>query len=151
MSWINYLPPACWSTFWKSIFKQQLGSGFDIMDSISFFCILTYANIYVLIHHIIFWLYLYFLNILNFFKYSCTNIFHRRSLCTFYLNQWRLVHWRIYVSLGLIELSRVFFDIRLGSFEDWNDYVVFNFVISLHEQIIISWYVAITRFLSYFI
>ena len=44
------------------------------------FCILTY----VLIHHIIFWLYLYLLNILYFFKYSCTNIFHRRSVCTFY-------------------------------------------------------------------
>ena len=55
------------------------------MDSISFFfCILTYAIIYVLIHHIIFWLYLYFLNILYFFKYSCTNIFHRCSLCTFF-------------------------------------------------------------------
>ena len=34
--------------------------------------------------YIIFWLYLYFLNILYFFKFSCTNIFHRRSLCTFY-------------------------------------------------------------------
>ena len=33
-----------------------------------FFCILTYAIIYVLIHHIIFWLYLYFLNILYFFS-----------------------------------------------------------------------------------
>ena len=32
----------------------------------------------------IFWLYLYFLNILYFFKYSCTNIFHRRCLCTFH-------------------------------------------------------------------
>ena len=31
-----------------------------------------------------FWLYLYFLNILCIFKYSCTNIFHRRSLCVFY-------------------------------------------------------------------
>ena len=30
-----------------------------------------------------FWLYLHFLNILYFFKYSCTNIFRRRSLCTF--------------------------------------------------------------------
>ena len=30
-----------------------------------------------------FWLYLYFLNILCFCKYSCTKIFHRRSLCTF--------------------------------------------------------------------
>ena len=41
-------------------------------------------TIYVLIHHIIFWLYLYFLNILNLSKYSCTNIPHRRSPCTFY-------------------------------------------------------------------
>ena len=86
VSWINHLPPACWSTFWKLTFKQQLGCRFDIMDSISsFFCILTYAIIYVLIHHIIFRLYLYFLNIvLYFFKYSCTYIFHRRSLYTFY-------------------------------------------------------------------
>ena len=85
VSWINHLPPACWSTFWKSIFKQQLGCKFDIIDSTSyFFFILTYAIIYVLIHHIIFWLYLYFLNILYFFKYSCANIFHRRSFCTFY-------------------------------------------------------------------
>ena len=53
--WINHLPPACWSTFWKSIFKHQLGCRFDILDSISsFFCILAYAIIYVLIHHIIF-------------------------------------------------------------------------------------------------
>ena len=52
---------------------------------LAFFCILTYAIIYVLIHHIIFRLYLYFLNIvLYFFKYSCTNIFHRRSLYSFY-------------------------------------------------------------------
>ena len=49
-----------------------------------FFCILTYAIIYVMIHHIIFWLHLYFLNILYLFKYSCSNMFHRRSLCTFY-------------------------------------------------------------------
>ena len=52
-----------------------------------FFCILTYAIIYVLIHHINFWLYLYFLNIPYFFKYSCSNIFHRRSLCAFYSNR----------------------------------------------------------------
>ena len=60
---------------------------FDVMESISFiFCILTYAIIYVLIHHIIFRLYLYFLNIvLYFFKHSRTNIFHRRGLYTFYL------------------------------------------------------------------
>ena len=35
VSWINHLPPACWSTFWKSTFKQQLGCSFDTMDSIS--------------------------------------------------------------------------------------------------------------------
>ena len=35
-----------------------------------------------------------FLNILYFFKYSCTNIFHRRSLYTFYwCRQW-LAAWR---------------------------------------------------------
>ena len=61
VSWINHLPPSCWSTFWKSIFKQQLGCWCEIMDSISnFFCTFTYAIIYVLIRHIIFWLYLYF-------------------------------------------------------------------------------------------
>ena len=102
-SWlINHLPPACWLTFWKSTFKQQLGCRFDIMDSISslFFCILTYAIIYVLINHIIFRLYLYYLNIvLYFFKYSCTNIFHRCSLYTFYdlgqhMFKWWFVAWQ---------------------------------------------------------
>ena len=68
MSWINHLPPAYWSTFWKSIFKQQLGCRFDILDSTSsFLFILTYAIMYVLIHHITFWLYLYFLNIICFY------------------------------------------------------------------------------------
>ena len=89
VSWIYHLPPACWSTFWKSNFKQQLGCRFDIMDSTcisSIFCVLTYAIIYVLIHHIIFRLYLYFLNIRYFFRYSCTNIFHWRNLYTFYQN-----------------------------------------------------------------
>ena len=42
-------------------------------------CVLIYAIIYVLIHQIIFRFYL-----LYFFKYSCNNIFHRRSLNTFY-------------------------------------------------------------------
>ena len=41
--------------FGNRFFKHQLGCRFDILDSISsFFCILTYAIIYVLIHHIIF-------------------------------------------------------------------------------------------------
>ena len=105
MSWINHLPPAYWSTFWKSIFKQQLGCRFDIMDSISsFLCILTYAIIYVLIHHIIFWLYLYFLNIPYFFKYSCINIPHRRSPCTFYkvihMENIARMHWIFFLISG---------------------------------------------------
>ena len=59
VSFINHLPPACWSTFWKSNFKQQLSCRFDIMDNESyFFCALTYAIIYVLIHQIIFRFYL---------------------------------------------------------------------------------------------
>ena len=37
VSWINHLPPACWSTFWKSNFKQQLGCRFDIIDIESYF------------------------------------------------------------------------------------------------------------------
>ena len=32
----------------------------------------------------IFWLYLYFLDIIYSFKYSCPNILHKRSPCTFY-------------------------------------------------------------------
>ena len=32
VSWIKRLFLACWSTFWKSTFKQQLGCRFDIME-----------------------------------------------------------------------------------------------------------------------
>ena len=71
--WSNHLPPACGSTFWKSIIKHQFGYRFDILNSISSFCcILTYAIIYVLVHHIIFWLYLYFLNF--YFIFSSTPV-----------------------------------------------------------------------------
>ena len=45
--------------FGNRILNQQLGCRFDIMDTISsFFCVLTYAIIYVLIHQIIFRFYL---------------------------------------------------------------------------------------------
>ena len=37
------------------------------------------------------WLYLHYLNIPNFFMYSCTNIFQRRSLCTFFKSKQRLM------------------------------------------------------------
>ena len=43
------LPPACWSTFWKSNFKQQLGCGFDIMDNKSyFFCVFWHMQLYIM-------------------------------------------------------------------------------------------------------
>ena len=81
VSWINHLPPACWSTFWKSIFKHQLGCRFDILDSIfSLFLYFDICNYICLDTSYHFWLYLYFLNILYFLKYSGTNIFHRLSL-----------------------------------------------------------------------
>ena len=90
MSWINHLPPACWSTFWKSNFKQQLGCRFDIMDNESYFfvCfdICNYMSWYIRS-----FFGFTFLNILYFFKYSCTNIFHRRNLYTFYSNSITLV------------------------------------------------------------
>ena len=37
-----------------------------------------------------FWLYLYFLNIIYFFMYSCTITFNRRSICTFYYTHLRI-------------------------------------------------------------
>ena len=50
VSWINHLPPAFWSIFWKPTFNQKLGCRFDIMDSISsFFCILQlYMSWYII-------------------------------------------------------------------------------------------------------
>ena len=82
VSWINHLPPACWSTFWKSNLKQQLGCRFDIMDNKSFF-VFWHMQLYMSWYMSSFFGFT-FLNILYFFKYSCTNIFHRRSLNTFY-------------------------------------------------------------------
>ena len=85
VSWINHLPPACWSTFWKSILNTSWAVGLTYWIAyLHIFFVFWHMQLYVLIHHIIFWLYLHFLNILYFFKYSCTNIFHRRSFCTFY-------------------------------------------------------------------
>ena len=53
-------------------FKQELGCRFDMMDGkSSCFCILTYAIVNVLIHHMLFRLYLYFL---VFFIFSSTPV-----------------------------------------------------------------------------
>ena len=48
VSWINHLPPACWSTFWKLIFKHQLGCRFDILDGItSFYFVFWHMQLYM--------------------------------------------------------------------------------------------------------
>ena len=83
VSWINHLPPAYWSTFWKSNFKQQLGCRIDIMDNISYFFVFWHLQLYMSWYIRSFFGFTFF-NILYFFKYSCTNIFHRHSLYTFY-------------------------------------------------------------------
>ena len=83
VSWIKHLPPACWSTFWKSNFKQQLGCRFDIMDNESYFFVFWHMQLYMSWYIRSFFGFAFW-NILYFFKYSCTNIFHRRSLYTFY-------------------------------------------------------------------
>ena len=85
MSWINNFPPACGSTFWKSNFKQQLGCRFDIMDNISYFFVFWHMQLYMSWYIRSFFGFT-FLNILYFYKYSCTSIFHRRSLYTFCRN-----------------------------------------------------------------
>ena len=80
---LDYLPPACWSTFWKSNFKQQLGCRFDIIDNESYFLCFGICS-YICLDTSNSFFGFTFLNILYFCKYSCTNIFHRRSLYTFY-------------------------------------------------------------------
>ena len=85
MSWINHLPPACWSTLWKSNFKQQLGCRFDIMDNITYLYVFWHMQLYMSWYIRSFFGFTS-LNILYFFKYSGANIFHRRSLYTFYWN-----------------------------------------------------------------
>ena len=40
----NHLPPACWSTVWKSNCQQQLGCRFNIMDNISYFLCFDMCN-----------------------------------------------------------------------------------------------------------
>ena len=47
VSWINHLLPACWSTFWKSNSKQQLGCRFDIMDYESYFFVFWHMQLYM--------------------------------------------------------------------------------------------------------
>ena len=67
VSWINHLPPACWSTFWKSNFKQQLGYRFHIMDNESYFFVFWRMQLYMSWYIRSFFGFT-FLNILYFFQ-----------------------------------------------------------------------------------
>ena len=84
VSWINHLPPECWSTFWKSNFKQQLACRFDIMDHESYVFVFWHMQLYMSWY------------IRSFFGFTFFNILYvsstlvltsscRRSLYTFYL------------------------------------------------------------------
>ena len=73
-SYINHLPPACWSTFRKSNSKQQLGCRFDIMDYESYSFVFWHMQLYMSWYIISFFGFT-FLNIPYSFMYSCTNIF----------------------------------------------------------------------------
>ena len=69
-SWVNHLPSACWSTFWKLTFKQQLGCRFDIMDCKSplFYWYFEISNCICLnALRDFFWLYRYILNSVLYF------------------------------------------------------------------------------------
>ena len=84
MSWINHLPPACWSTFWKFNFKKQLGCRFDIMDNESYFFVFWHMQLYMSWYITSF----YGFTFLNFFFFSSTLVLTsscRRSLYTSYL------------------------------------------------------------------
>ena len=61
-------------TFRKSNSKQQLGCRFDIMDYESYFFVFWHMQLYMSWYIISFFGFT-LLNILHFFKYSCTNIF----------------------------------------------------------------------------
>ena len=98
MSWINHSPPACWSTFWKSTFKQKLGCMFDMMDRISSLLVFWHMQLYMS------WTSFHFSALSSllkecfyfiFIKYSCTNTFHKSSPYNLYNdNMSILLQWR---------------------------------------------------------
>ena len=85
------------------------------------FCVLTCAIIYFLIHQIIFRFCLLKYS-LFFFKYSCTNIFHRRSLCTFYST--KIISYTIFITIlyrGL-RYNILLYEIVFEIYHIWNIY-----------------------------
>ena len=88
VSWINHLPPACWSTFRKSNSKQQLGCRFDIMDYESYFFVFWHMQLYMSWYIISFFGFT-FLNIFIFSSTLVLTFSYRRNLYTFYI----CIHW----------------------------------------------------------
>ena len=83
VSWINHLPPACWSTFRKSNSKQQLGCRFDIMDYESYFFVFWHMQLYMSWYIISFFGFT-FLNIFIFSSTLVLTFSYRRNLYTLY-------------------------------------------------------------------
>ena len=71
--------------FGNQFINTSLAVGLTYIAYLLFF-VFWYMPSFMSWYIISFLAYHYFLNILFFFKYSCTYIFHRRSLCTFYAN-----------------------------------------------------------------
>ena len=86
MSWINHLPPACWSTFRKSNSKQQLGCRFDIVDYESYFFVFWHMQLYMSWYIISFFGFT-FLNIFIFSSTLVLTFSYRRNLYTFYMKE----------------------------------------------------------------
>ena len=74
--WMINTETTTWSLWWdsNSNSKQQLGCRFDIMDYESYFFVFWHMQLYMSWYIISFFGFT-LLNILHFFKYSCTNIF----------------------------------------------------------------------------
>ena len=87
--------------FGNRLLNKKLVCRLDSMDNISSFFgryVFWHMQLYMSWYIISFFrFYLYFLNIvLYFFKYSCTNIFHRRCLYTFYTDSTNTTQYTIY-------------------------------------------------------
>ena len=74
--------------FGNQFLLKQLGCRFDIMNNKSYFVLVFWHMQLCMSWYIRSFFGFTFLNMLYFLKYFCTNIFHRRSLHTFYWNNW---------------------------------------------------------------
>ena len=106
VSWINHLPPACWSTFRKSNSKQQLGCRFDIMDYESYFFVFWHMQLYMSWYIISFFGFT-FLNIFIFSSTLVLTFSYRRNLYTFYESVIERYHPIGHVIIEIIATIRI--------------------------------------------